>query len=74
MRLNGGQRTAQGELCQSCYTARILSKGNEELMKCFAQLSDMARFVFSESFLEGTSIVSNILFYFFEILFPHGFY
>lgn len=50
------------ELCQQCYKARILSKGNGEPVKCSAQLSDMVRFVVLESFLEGTYIVPNILF------------
>ena len=35
-------------------------------MKCFAQLSDMARFVFSDSVLEETSTVYNSIFYFLE--------
>lgn len=61
MKLNVGQTPAQGEFCQPCYKSWILSKGNGQLVKCFAQLSDMVRFVFLESFLEETSIVPNIL-------------
>lgn len=43
-------------------------------MKCFAQLNDMARFVFSESVLEETSLVYNSIFYFLEICFSHHLY
>lgn len=74
MRLNGWQATAQGELCQPCYKADSLSKGDGECMKCFAQLSDMVRFVFSESVFEETSIVYNSTFYFLENCFSHDSY
>jgi len=43
-------------------------------MKCFAQLSDMARFVFSDSVLEETSTVYNSIFYFLENCFSHDLY
>ena len=74
MRLNGGQATAQGELCQPCYKADSLSKGDGECMKRFAQLSDMVRFVFSESVFEETPIVYNSTFYFLENCFSHDSY
>lgn len=45
-----------------------------EFMKCFAQLSDMAWFVFSDSVLEETSTVYNSIFYFLENCFSHDLY